>query len=177
MKFFDDKNLYYLASPHNMVSVFDSTRYDRSDIDCLNNAQRDYLIKHLAEHGFVQKKGSELYHPVFDISVIFPKITGLGISPYRVIETTRRRPGDIFALTPAQMACVILANFSRKDQLLKLKDLIDHQPFNLKKLLDTTNHESFFDDYRGHYRELLHHQQKVIKTDQFVRKNHLGAIF
>lgn len=177
MEFMKHKNLYYLESPHNIVSVFDASFYDRADLDCLNNSQRNFLCSHLLKHGFKQITGSKLYNEDYRISVIFPKIRSLGVSPFVTIESIQRKPGDILAFTPTQLACYILNHFPAEDYETQLKRLIEYQPINLRKLQDTLVHEVFFNDFMKTFEELLAYQKKVANSERFIDRKHIGSIF
>ncbi len=177
MEFLKHKYIYSLDKPHLVFSIFDSSFYDRADLDCLNNAQRMFLINHLKGHGFDLVSGSVLVSADQKHTVQIPKIQQLGVSPFHIIDRFEKEDHVILALTPTQLACYILKYFPKELYLIELKKLIEKQPINLKKILDTLVHEDVFKNFFRVYPELSEFQRNVANSDKFIDRSHIGSLF
>jgi hypothetical protein len=172
----DDKYLFFLETPHNLVCVFDHIRYDRSDADLLSQAQRKYLLNKLVEYGYYHKTGRVLISESHKTKFIFPKQNILGASISDFIKHEKREDQDLFVLTPTQMAIYII-NTIKNDTLEILKNLISKHPINLKKIYDHSHNESSKDFINQHFKELERYQDDIIKNTSVGNNSHIGRIF
>lgn len=173
----DDKNFYVVEGSLNILSVFDHTNYDRSDLDLLSGPQRQYVEKKLKKHGYKFKTGRVLQSKTQSIVFRIPKQSIISANPFDIIRYEKRDQGDIFVLTPTQSACLIINRITVKDELkLALKELIKKQPINLKKIYDNIRFEKSKENYQSIHNELSEFQSEVIKSTHLKYKQHLGKL-
>ncbi len=147
----NENNIYFrtYTAPINMISVFDDTRFDRSDIDNLSPGMYRHTGKFLKNLGFEQDSGRIFRHSKFDMRCEIPKSRVQGSSPFHVLDYTTKREQDFYILTPTQIAGVIISKLPHADAVPLLIDLVEHHPINLFKLKDHTdnskNHQDFLD--------------------------------
>lgn len=173
----DDKNFHIVELPLNILSVFDHTNYDRSDLDLLSGPQRQYVEKKLKKFGYKFKSGRVLASQESPIVFRIPKQSIISANPFDIIRYEKRDQSDYFVLTPTQSACLMINNILNKDQLVTgLKDLISKQPINLKKIYDNIRFEKSKELYLSIHSELTQYQAEVIKSDALKYKQHLGKL-
>ncbi len=172
----NDKYLFFLESPHNLVCVFEHIHYDRSDADLLSKDQRKYLLDKLSDLGFSHKTGRVLSSESHDAEFIFPKQNILGAFIGDFIKHEKRKDSDFFVLTPTQMGIYII-NTIESETLEVLKSLIAKQPINLKKIFDHTHNDSSKEFVRTHFKELETFQKDIIANTSVGTHSHLGRVF
>lgn len=173
----DDKNFYVVEAPMSILSVFDHTNYDRSDLDLLSGPQRQYVERKLKKYGYKFKTGRVLQSKTNPIVFRIPKQSIISANPFDIIRYEKRDQGDIFVLTPTQTACLIINRITDQDELKEaLKDLIKKQPINLKKIYDNIRFEKSKETYQSIHSELLDFQTEVIKSTDLKYKQHLGKL-
>lgn len=172
-----DKNFFFLDSPHLVLSIFDHTVYDRSDIDLLSEAQRKYLINKLKKFGFKQQSGRAFHSTEHTYKFKIPKQSIIAASPVQIVKNEKRKKDEILVLTPTQMACYIILKFDDEKVLIYLKKLIKEQPVNLKKIKDHLRIEKQNDLYLSFFNELITYQSDCIENSDLKYKNHIGKFF
>jgi len=172
-----DKNFVYITSPDNILSVFDHTNYDRSDLEILSVPQRKYTEKKLKKFGYKFKTGRVLISNEYTQKFRIPKQSIISSNPYDILRYEKRDDQDIFILTPTQAACYIITHYESVQLMQKLKALIEKQPVNLKKIYDHSRFEKCKDSYYSIYRELQNFQDDLVKNSKLKYKNHLGKFF
>lgn len=128
----NDENFYYLAPPHNILSIYDSNYYRTNDLDYLDNKQRAYLLKSLEAYNFSWKTGQKLVSPAQKEVFLFPKTTRFTHDLNLKEFEKERLDNETLILTPTQMASYIIQKSENKVE--DLKGLIDLQPINIEKL-------------------------------------------
>jgi hypothetical protein len=180
MKILEDlqnSNLFFIHGEIKAISIYDHHTYDRSDYDSLSPPQRQYLLDRLSRIGFKQKSGRTCYHEKEDITVIFPKPNILGGSPFDVIRYEKKAANIVYALTPTQAFCLLLNQSDEKESLTSLKELIQAQPVNIKKIKDYVRTESQLKDrFDKFYPELLQLEKESEQVHRAAGKAHLGKI-
>ena len=172
-----DKNFVYIAYPDSILSVFDHTNYDRSDLEILSVPQRKYTERKLKKFGYKFKTGRVLISKDYSQKFRIPKQSIISSNPYDILRYEKRDDGDIYILTPTQAACYILTHYESVELLQRLKSLIEKQPVNLKKIYDHSRFEKTKDSYYRIYRELQNYQDDLVKNSKLKYKNHLGKFF
>jgi len=145
--------LYVLSGELNIVSVFDDTRYDRSDVDVISPAMRLHIAKKLKEIGFAQRSGNVFENKTTDERCLIPKLRALGTSPFHIADCTPKRTQDYYVLTPTQTACQIIRKYDVETAVEHIKALIKHQPLNIYRLsdyLESSEHNTDFLQAIGH---------------------------
>ncbi len=174
----EDKNIFLHSSPHNFISIFDHTHYDRSDIDLLSAPQRKYIEKKLKKFGYKFKTGRLLISKDNLLKFRIPKQSIISANPFDIIRNEKRDEGDFLILTPTQAACLIITKESNSEAILKnLKLLIEKQPINLKKILDNSRFEKTKEIFVEIYPELVKFQKEIIENSNLKSKGHLGKFF
>lgn len=86
----EDKNFYLVDSPLNLLSVFDHTRYDRSDLDLLSVPQRQYVERKLKKFGYKFKTGRVLTSKLQTIVFRIPKQSIISANPFDVVRYEKK---------------------------------------------------------------------------------------
>jgi hypothetical protein len=164
------KNQYiFVSRGFNAISIYDDKVYDRSDLDILNPAQRQFIIEKLKGHGFklisgnVIARGEEKFE--------FLKNAHIGSIPGHLIDYSNSQ--SIMILTVLQMFSLIISRDSSKGELSEeLYDFISCCPVNLEKVKDICKREEFFEFFMSHYNKISEFQEKNIK-ENLSGKSHI----
>lgn len=161
---------------HNLFSVFDDLKYDRSDIDMMSPPMRRHAVETLGRMGFKQISGSVLLNAAEDIRAHIPKFHALGSSPFDITRYTPRRARDYYVLTPTQTACQVIDAYPVEDAVEKIAALMQHQPINLFKLADYLDGTAVHREFEPALGYLKRVQREAIATDPLCRRRALGSI-
>ena len=172
--FSDDDYLVFFDEPHLILSVYDYAFYDRSDIDMLGPAQRDYVARKLASKGYKWTSGRMLENQDSDYRVVFPRGSIQGASPADIMRFETRGENDIFVLTPTQTACYLLALEDKAEAYQKLEYLIGQQPINLEKMKDHLKHSPEYYFFCQIYPYLKQTEKELFTALAGMIKSHLG---
>jgi hypothetical protein len=160
-----------------VLSVFDDVRYDRSDIDLLGPGMRRYVSQVLTGLECKAKSGKCIEHSDADIKCWLPKPSVLAASPFDITRYQPREANDIYILTPTQTAAYFFQQLDFDLAIMAIGDMIESQPVNILKLLDTLNSRRERSYYAPVLRYLLDCQKQVVSQPGFKFKRTLGAIF
>ncbi len=175
--FAKDDYLVFFDEPHLILSVYDYGFYDRSDIDMLGPAQRDYVAKKLASKGYQWTSGRILESKETDYRVVFPRSSIQGASPADIMRYETRHEKDIFVLTPTQAACYLLTLEDKAEAYQKLEQLISEQPINLEKMKDHLKHSPEYYFFCQIYPYLKQTGKDLAAASTGAMKSHLGRKF
>ena len=170
-----NNNLFY-SKLTRAIAVYDHKVYDRSDLDILNGAQRNFIITKLKSLGFSQVSGNKLEFE--NTIMVFPKNAHIASSPLDLIKFTKRAEDDYLILTPTQLFLFLFERyFMEKDEELftEIKELVQKLPVNLKKIKDICLHEKFYEFYLEKYNEVTQLQTQAIES-KLKNKVHIGKM-
>lgn len=173
---FEHDNFFYYGEPLNMLSIFDDTHYDRSDIDILNSAQRDFLFKKLKDFNYSWKSGRVLHSSSCPVIFTFPKISVLGASPLDALKYEKSSDKNIVVVTPTQFCAQCIKELDEFRGLSVIKELIEKHPVNLLKLRDHLSYTEFHEKYQRMLPELIAHQKNAISSGKLKYKRHIGQV-
>ena len=137
----DADELLYWHADQRILSVFDDSRFDRSDIDILSPAMRQHVIASLKTLDCQLVRGNQLIAP-HGISLWMPKPSVLASSPFDATRYQRRASDDIYILTPTQAAAYQLEHCQLDIAVKAIADMMPEQPCNLRKLEDFITQDS-----------------------------------
>lgn len=172
-----DEYLYWLPEI-GVISVYDDSLYDRSDLDILSPGMRSHIAQYLKQHDCRQKRGTCIAAP--DSSRHFwlskPSVL-LATSPYDATRYIPRKDGDVYILTPTQAAAYLLDNTSLQTAVAAIEELGKQQPMNIGKLEDYMPEHFDKPDCRGAF-TYLRTQQKAVRAQPGKKfKRALGSFF
>lgn len=173
---FKHDNFFYYGEPLHIVSVFDDTHYDRSDIDILNSAQRKFLLKQLKKYDYAWKSGRVLHSTKCSVLFTFPKMSVLGASPLDALKYEKSSDKNIVVVTPTQFCAQCIKELDEINGPLVIKELIEKHPVNLLKLRDHLSYTEFHEKYQRMLPELIAHQKKAISSGKLKYKRHIGQV-
>lgn len=172
-----DKNSNIFISKYfRALAIYDHKVYDRSDLDILNGAQRNFIIDKLKSIGFKLVSGNSLQKD--NQKVVFPKNAHIGSSPLDLVKYTKREKEDFLVLTPMQLFLLLVEQYSlESDQKLidEVKELISKMPVNLKKIKDVCKYESYYEIVLKYYNEFTQIQEEAINS-HLNNKTHIGML-
>ncbi len=172
----DTDNYLYWHEKHQIISLFDDVRYDRSDIDILSTSMRKHIGLILKSLGCIHKAGNRYISPV-GLSLWMPKPSVLGASSFDATRYTPRQPGDIYILTPTQAVAYWLDHASLEEAVPAIVDMMRSQPCNLRKLEDQINKNS----QRNTYLQAMPYLRRELRLSQedpkLKFKRSLGSVF
>jgi len=160
-----------------VISVFDDVKYDRSDIDLLGPGMRKHVTQFLKGLGCKAKSGKCIVHRDSEIKYWLPKPSLLAASPFDITRYQPRDANDIYVLTPTQTAAYFFQTIDFDLAILAIGDMIETQPVNILKLLDTLNSPQERTYYAPVLRYLLDCQKQIVKQPRVKFKRTLGVIF
>ncbi len=158
----------------NVISVFDSLRYDRSDVDMLSPSMRMHVSKKLKTLGFKQKSGNVFEHSEQGIRCIIPKSHALGASPFHIVDYTSKREQDYYLLTPTQTACLIIKLHDLETAVARICELIQTQPINILRLSDYLDYSQEFYDFRPAIGHLKYVQRVALESSKLNKLKSLS---
>jgi hypothetical protein len=147
------------------ISVYESAHYDYFDMDFLGPSQRRYLMSKAQKLGFIQKSGKWMEAP--DKTKIFFPGQKLFNRSFKSFLPDTQDELTWLAVTPTQAAFLLLRDPTLDEQ--DLYHLMMHQPFNLRRLGQAVEHESFFGRFQSLYPEL----ERLYKRAQLLLKEKL----
>ena len=160
-----------------VISVFDDVRYDRSDIDILGPGMRRHVSKFLIQLGCKARSGGRIVEPDSGLNFVLPKPSILAASPFDITRYHQRGADDIYILTPTQTAAYYFQAMDFDLAIMAIAGLIQTQPVNLLKLLDTLEHHRERKCYEPVLHYLLACQKHAVKQGGMKFKRSLGAVF
>ncbi len=166
--------LYLLNQPDNIISIFDELHYDRSDIDMVSPAMRQYVIEMLETQGFKQLSGNVVVNNVEDVQCIIPKFHALGSSPFDIIRYTPKRQQDFYILTPTQTACQFIDHYEHEKAVENICQLIEQQPINLFKLMDYLENKKHHLEFKKKIYMIKEFQNTAINNQPLKNRRSLG---
>ncbi len=173
---FEHDNFFYYGEPLHIVSIFDDTHYDRSDIDILNSAQREFLLKQLKKYDYSWKSGRVLHSSSCAVLFTFPKMSVLGASPLDALKYEKSSDKNIVVLTPTQFCAHCIKNLDEDKGLVVIKELIEKHPVNLLKLRDHLSYTDLHEKYQRMLPELMSHQKEAVSSGKLKHKRHIGQM-
>jgi len=165
--------LKVLNEPDNIISVFDDTRFDRSDIDLLSPSMRRHVLNQLTALGFKQVSGRVLHHAEDDIRCIMPKPSVLAASPFHITHYERKRPEDYYVLTSTQTACLMIDLHPLEQALEAIIDLQQSQPINVNKIEDYLDYSNRHKEFLPAIPHLRYQQRIAIEKHRLARQKPL----
>jgi hypothetical protein len=172
-----DDYLYWLPQI-GVISVYDDSLYDRSDLDILSPGMRRHAVNLITQHGCRQKRGACIAAPgsIGHFWLSKPSVL-LASSPYDATCYLPREQGDIYILTPTQTSAYLLDNLPLQTAVAAIEALGKQQPMNIGKLEDYMPEHYDKPTYRGAF-SYLRTQQKAVRANSGMRfKRSLGSFF
>ena len=172
-----DEYLYWLPQI-DVISVYDDSLYDRSDLDLLSPGMRRHVVNHLIQQGGKQKRGTCIAAPgsIGHFWLSKPSVL-LATSPYDATRYLPREQGDIYILTPTQTAAYLLDNLPLQTAIAAIELLGKQQPMNIGKLEDYLPEHFDKPTYCGAF-SYLRTQQKAVRASPGMKfKRSLGSFF
>jgi hypothetical protein len=167
-----------VSTLYNIISIFDSVKYDRSDQELLSASQRNHIGKILEENDHKRLTGNS-YQNINTKKVLrFTTPKMLGVSPLNELQYNFNKE-DIFIVTPGTYFLFLVMKFDelQKENILKeIMQLISIHPVNLDQLLNVSRHEVFYPFLKQKFPEFVKHQQNAIKYD-LKDQSSLGSNF
>jgi hypothetical protein len=173
----DDDYLYWLPEI-GVISVYDDSLYDRSDLDLLSPGMRRHVTQYLEQHGCRHKRRTCIAAPESLVYFWLSKPSVLlATSPYDVTRSIPRQPDDIYILTPTQASAYLLDSLALQPAVAAIEALGKQQPMNIGKLEDYMPEHFDKPDLRGVF-TYLRTQQKAVRTQSGMKfKRALGSFF
>jgi hypothetical protein len=172
-----DEYLYWLPQV-GVISVYDDSLYDRSDLDLLSPGMRRHVVSYLKKHGAKQKRGACIAAPksIGHFWLSKPSVL-LATSPYDATIYLPREQDDIYILTPTQTAAYLIDNLPLQEAIAAIESLGKQQPMNIGKLEDYLPEHFDKPTYRGAF-TYLRTQQKAVRANSKIKfKRALGSFF
>lgn len=152
---------------YNIITIFDSTQYERQDYDVLGKPQRQYILKRLLKTDHKQQTGNLVANTKSGQRLCFVKNARLAISPLENLLNIYNHD-DIFIVTPSCYFLFLLNKLERfKDETIKeeIYNLIKVHPVNLEQSLHFSKHTQIEDLIKEHYSSFKEIQGNAIKTE------------
>jgi len=162
------KDRFVRVSPlYNIITIFDSVKYDRSDQELLSASQRNHIGNVLEENGHKRLTGNSYQNITTKQVMRFTTPKTLGVSPLNELQYNFNQE-DIFIVTPGTYFLFLVMKFNelQKENILQeIMQLISTHPVNLDQLLSVSRHDVFYPFLKQKFPEFVKHQQDSIKYD------------
>ncbi len=169
----NDPYLAVVDAAHQILSVFDDLRFDRSDADIMAGPMRTHIALRLAPFGFRQVSGHVIENTAQDIRMIIPKFRALGESPFDATSYAPRRPQDFFILTPTQAACKLIDTYPLEEAQDRILALLRKHPINIYRILDFMDRSDRHMAFRPVLGHLKFVQRNAIRSEPLCRRRAL----
>lgn len=164
---------------YNMITIFDSLRYERNDYDVLSAPQRNYVGAVLEKNGHRHVTGNSFKNLKTGQTLRFIITKTLGVSPLNELNY-QYNDQDIFIVTPGTYFLFLVEKLSTDDKQdsvrAELMDLVSHHPVNLEQLLDLSTHDHFYATLKEVFKECKAKQDDAIEN-YLKGKRPLGSLF
>ena len=162
----------FVCQSLNIISIFDATNYDRSDIDLMTPNMRNYIKMKLTQLGFKQISGNLFKNKNNHITCEFTKPNILMASPFKDLQKNNKSQ-HCYILTPTQTACQMLLQLETDQAMQQIIALIQLQPVNLYKIKDFCYNEQRLSSLVKLIPELSAQQNQAIKQPKLSKKRSL----